>query len=241
MSHPRPSNLFLAQLPDPTWRRLSPELKEASLPLNAAIYRPGERVTSVYFPTGALLSQVNRSSEGQGVETAMVGLDGASGMIETMGSGHSIWESQVQVDGPALVAPAAAVRRLAWEDAKFMAACWRLAELQALESQQSVLCQALHGGERRLARWLLEARDRAGGRNPLPLTQEMLAAMLGVQRTTVTAFQAQLQNDGLISCRRGRVEIVDHARLETRACGCRNAVRRRREELGLEPAFGAEV
>ena len=107
--------------------------------------------------------------------------------------------------------------------------------MQLTESRQSGMCQALHGVEPRMARWLLDSLERCGGRNPLPLTQEFMAAMLGVQRTTVTAFATQLQKAGLISYQRGRVEVVDAAGLESRACECRRTMAEQRRRLGLKP------
>lgn len=231
----RPLNTFLARMPDAAWERLSRELRQVDLLLNEDILGPGSVVETVYFPLTCLISQVNRSANGQGVETAMAGVDGAAGLLEALGSGRSVWESMIQVDGAALTAPAKFVRWLAAEDSAFNFHCWRLVEQQVMESQQSVACQALHPGEQRLARWIIEAHDRTCGRNPLPLTQETLATMLGVQRTTVTAFQSRLQDRGLIGLRRGRVEVLDAVGLHNAACECRRAVRERRGLLGLEP------
>lgn len=233
-SEDRPINAVFRRLSPESWAALAPHITLVRLPLGQTIYQPGSRIEAVWFPVGAQLSQVNRSADGRGVETAMVGVEGAAGILETLGSGIGIWECLVQVDGDAFRVPASVIRRLAMEDASFAAECWRLAELQAMESQQSVACQALHGGEGRLARWLLEAYDRTAGRNPLPLTQEVLAIMLGVQRTTVTAFQASLAADRLIKVQRGRVSIEDHPGLERRACACRAVVRERRRDLGLD-------
>lgn len=56
------------------------------------------------------------------------------------------------------------------------------------------------------------------------LTQETLADMLGVQRTTVTAVAKALQDEGLIRTGRGRIEILDRHRLERRACECHDQV-----------------
>ena len=61
----------------------------------------------------------------------------------------------------------------------------------------------MHKVEERFARWMMESYDRSAGRNPLPLTQEFLAAMLGVQRTTVSQFAGELQRKGLIRYHRG--------------------------------------
>jgi CRP-like cAMP-binding protein len=73
--------------------------------------------------------------------------------------------------------------------------------------------------QERLCRWLLQARDRIGG-DTLPLTQEFLADVLGVQRTTVTMIGRMLQAQGIIQVRRGRILIRDVAALERKSCKC---------------------
>lgn len=228
------ANGFLARLAEPTLEILAGHLRQVDLKLGAEIYRAEGEVRAAYFPIDCVLSQVSRTRDGQGVETAMVGRDGAAGIVECLGSGKAVWESQVQVDGVAFTAPRSTVAGLARADPHFASECWRLTEAQLVESRMSTTCQALHKGGARLARWLLEAHDRSGGRDPLPLTQEVVATMLGVQRTTVTAFEAELQERGLINCRRGRIWITDKPGLEATACECRPVVKGRRVFLGLD-------
>jgi Mn-dependent DtxR family transcriptional regulator len=83
----------------------------------------------------------------------------------------------------------------------------------------------------RLARFLLQIQDRTHGSPVVNLTHEMLANVLGVQRTTVTAAAMELQQEGLISYRRGRIEILDRAGLELAACECYGAIRANFERL----------
>ena len=90
--------------------------------------------------------------------------------------------------------------------------------------QQTAACNALHAMEARLARWLLQTRDRIDS-DVLPLTQDFLSQMLGVQRTTVTLVARQLQQAGLIQNRRGRIVVVDRNGLEDVACECYAIVR----------------
>src|SRR4029434_6512844 len=66
----------------------------------------------------------------------------------------------------------------------------RYNDLLLAQVQQSVVCNALHTMEARLCRWLLQAHDCMDG-NAIPLTQEFLAQMLGVRRTTVTLRAGQ--------------------------------------------------
>jgi CRP-like cAMP-binding protein len=95
---------------------------------------------------------------------------------------------------------------------------------------QSVACNALHSVEARFCRWLLTCHDRIST-DTVALTQEFLADMLGVQRTTVTAVARALQAKGAIRYRRGVVDIIDRSVLEGLACECYGVIRRNYERL----------
>jgi CRP-like cAMP-binding protein len=229
----RPLNVFLRSLGADSFNELASHLTPIDLVIGETLYRPGDKVESVYFPETALLSLLTATAEGQSIETAMIGVEGASGVLEACGSGRTNLDCIVQVDGRGLRAPASVIRSLATRDEGFGRQAWTLIEFQMAESRQSGMCNALHPVEKRLARWLLECAERCGGRPVLPLTQEFLAAMLGVQRTTVNTFAAQLQKAGLISYSRGKVTILDANGLEQQACECRVATKVQRERLGF--------
>jgi DNA-binding transcriptional MocR family regulator len=84
----------------------------------------------------------------------------------------------------------------------------RYADVLLAQMMQSSACNALHSIDQRMCRWLLSTHDRANDAT-IRLTQETLADMLGVQRTTVTAVAKALQDEGLIRTGRGRIEILD--------------------------------
>ena len=91
-------------------------------------------------------------------------------------------------------------------------------------------CNALHPVEARMARWLLQLRDRVD-HDVLPLTQQALSQILGVRRTTVTLLMRNLRARGAIrSDRRGLIEI-DPARLAAAACECHNVMHLEVEEM----------
>jgi CRP-like cAMP-binding protein len=96
--------------------------------------------------------------------------------------------------------------------------------------QQTAACNAPHSLEARLARWLLQTLDRTDDPK-LPLTQDFMAQMLAVRRTTVTLIAGQLQEAGLISYRRGLVVVLDRPRLEEAACECYRTIRRRTDAV----------
>jgi CRP-like cAMP-binding protein len=100
----------------------------------------------------------------------------------------------------------------------------RFSDYLLSQVMQSAACNAFHPIEARAARWLLTAQDRAGSR--IELTQEALAGLLGAQRTTVNAVARILQDEGLISTRRGVIQVMDRTGLKRRSCECYAAVER---------------
>src|SRR5262245_6521061 len=95
----------------------------------------------------------------------------------------------------------------------------RYIELLWAEAQQIAACNAGHDASERLCRWLLQCADRIGS-DTVALTQDYLAQMLGVRRTTVTLLAKSLQDQGIIKYRRGCIHILDRERLKHGACEC---------------------
>lgn len=225
-------NLWLASLTVADREKLTSRLQPYELRLGDVVQTANEPVEWVYFPLSGLLSLVYTSAEGQTVETGMIGKEGGSGLLAACGVGRAFVNHLVQIEGQAVRAPASVCRSLYESSQTFRAALARQAELLLVEGRQSVVCQALHSAEARCARWLLESRDRAGCGETVPLTQEHLAAMLGVQRTTVSAVASELQRLGLIRYSRGRIGILDASGLERAACECRRVLRSFRRSIG---------
>jgi CRP-like cAMP-binding protein len=90
----------------------------------------------------------------------------------------------------------------------------------------SVACNGAHSLKQRLARWLLMMRDR-GDDDSLPISQSLLAEMLGVQRPTVTNAAKELERAGLIERGRRQVTILDRQGLMGASCECYKLVRTR--------------
>jgi CRP-like cAMP-binding protein len=134
---------------------------------------------------------------------------------------------------------------------RFEAATSRSAELRELifnyietlwvEAQQNAACNAIHDGSSRLCRWLLQCADRTGS-DQVPLTQEFLAEMLGVRRTTVTLLAQELQRHGILRYTRGRITILDRAALEASACECYEVIRKRSSvAVSLPPSDRSQI
>jgi CRP-like cAMP-binding protein len=103
---------------------------------------------------------------------------------------------------------------------------------QALVTQmsQTAVCNRHHSIEQQLCRWLLMSLDRLPS-NELVMTQELIANMLGVRREGVTEAAGNLQQEHVIRYARGRIEVLDRAMLEARACECYEVVRKEYERL----------
>ena len=224
-------NLLLARLSPEDRAHLEPRLTPFEFRLGEVLQRPGEPVDSVYFVDRGLLSVVASDRNGETVETSMVGREGASGLVAACGVGVPYMTHLVQIEGAGRRAPAALCRGLFQSSAAFRDIVTRHTQHVLAETRQSAVCQAMHSAEGRCARWLLESGDRAGCGDLVPLTQEYLAAMLGVQRTTVSAVASTLQRAGLIRYSRGRIRILDHPGLERASCDCRKAVKEFRETV----------
>jgi CRP-like cAMP-binding protein len=216
----RKANRLLAALSTTDFAVLEPHLEPVELARGKVLFEPGEDVVTTYFPchrTMASLLIVTR--DGREVEAATIGREGAVGGIVSNGHKPAFGRALIQIGGEALAIPTSYLEAAKTGSPRFADLFSRYADALLAQMMQSTACNALHRADERCARWLLASHDRAGD-SIIHLTQESLAEMLGVQRTTVTAVVADLQSRGLIRAFRGRVEIVDRAGLEQAACEC---------------------
>jgi CRP-like cAMP-binding protein len=191
----------------------------------------GEQVHASLFPVGqTMISMSVELSGGRSIEVASIGLRGAVGGFISCGQAPAFAQATVLVGGPAYRVPMEAL-----EDAKrrsdFIGNIFcRFSDYLLAQVMESVACNAFHSIPERAARWLLHAQDRSGDR--IELTQEALAKLLGVQRTTVNTVVRELLDAGLISTGRGVIRVTDRAGLKHRACECYQR---------LEDHFGAII
>jgi len=215
-----PGNHLLSTLAPADRERLAPHLNPFRVRAGAVLYEPEAELDWVYFPERGLISIISVMLSGDTAESAVVGREGAVGFVEAAGSGIFLSRALVQADLQALRLPTRRYREALEGSATLRRAVAGHAELNMAEGRQAIACIAHHQSDRRLAWWLLECHDRAASGDRLPLTQEFLAAMLGIRRTTVTSIAQQLRDEGLIQYRRAMVTIVDRAGLEAKACEC---------------------
>lgn len=220
-------NRLLAGLSRETLALLEPNLKEVSVPQGTVLFEPGESMGQVYFPQSGAVSLLVVTSEGNMIEASNVGREGAIGIHRGLGDRRSLTRAVVQIPGRFSVIPAPVFQEAAQGSLAIRDMIARYTEVLWAEAQQIAACNAVHDASSRLCRWLLQSADRTGS-NQLPVTQEFLAQILGLRRTTVTLLAQALQKKGLIKYSRGRVIIIDGGGLEACACECYRAIRHER-------------
>jgi CRP-like cAMP-binding protein len=210
--------------------RVEPYLEMVKLPQGKVLCEAGSPLGSIYFPQTCVLSLLAVAENGSTVETASVGREGAFGLPTGMYTQVSFSRCVVLLEGSALRIQ---TDRLKAEFARSEAArtlFMRYSELLVAQIQQAAACNALHPTGARLCRWLLMMHDRAET-DTMALTHELLAGVLGANRSTVTMAAGALQSLGLISYRRGKISILDRPELERAACECYAVTRRWNERL----------
>jgi CRP-like cAMP-binding protein len=226
----RRENLFLTSLSARDRAALEPSLNLVELERNDMLAVQGKALTHATLPCGCIVSVVTLMQDGRSVESRTVGVEGGFGLLHALGSRLSYEQVTVQVAGPAYRISLDAVAEAARHSPDLVKAIVTHAQASLVQSAQQCACNALHGVDGRLCRWLLLTQDRLGD-DVLPLTQEHLSIMLGVQRTTVTAAALALQNRGLIAYSRGKIRVLNRAGLIRGACECYGATEGAVQEL----------
>lgn len=217
-------NRLLAALPDDAFAILEPDLRQLTLPQGVVCYGAGEPIDQVYFPHTGMISQLITTGDGDMVETSSTGREGAIGLQCGLGPRLSFTRATVQIPGKFSAISAPRFEHAVSRSPALRDLIMRYTETVWAEAQQNAACNAIHDGSSRLCRWLLQCADRTGSEQLL-LTQEFLAEMLGVRRTTVTLLAQELQKRGIVRYSRGRITILDRPGLEACACECYDAVK----------------
>lgn len=218
-------NRLLSSMPREARALIEPFGTVVELARGDIVQSKGNAVSATYFPIGAtMVSLVVDLKQGRSIEVASIGAEGAVGGIVSCGHTPAFARAQVQIEGSALKVPMSALEDAKARSGHIRNLFCRFSDYLLSQVMQTVACNSFHTIEQRAARWLLTAQDRGGDR--IALTQEELAGLLGVQRTSVNAAVRALQDEGLITTRRGAIQVVDRAGLKRRACECYDDVDR---------------
>jgi CRP-like cAMP-binding protein len=233
------SNQLLGALEAASRARLDPHLEPIRLKLGAVVCEAGGVLKHAYFPEGAVLSLLTVLEDGSAIETANIGREGAFGLFAAMYSRVSFNRCIVQLEGGMVRCPIELLQSEFKNSEHVRNLFVSYSETLLSQVQQTVACNALHTTEARICRWLLMMHDRAEG-EALPYTHEFLSHILGANRKSVTLAAQSLQSAGLITYRRGQIQVLDRLGLEKASCECYAVVRERFDAFLKPPSTAVQ-
>ena len=226
MSHPEQKtikNRILAALPASEFALVAKTLSPVDMDLGETLHRAGEDIDFIYFVESGFISALSVLSEGQPLEIGLIGAEGVAGVSVMLGATTSYSETMCQTGGAAHRMTSTMLKEVAAHAPRLRDLLLRYAHAFHVQVAQTAACNAHHELGQRLARWLLAAHDRSGVAE-LSLTQDLIAVMLGVRRSTVSIAASTLQKAGILRYQHGRITILDRTGLENAACECYEAV-----------------
>jgi hypothetical protein len=221
----RPQNNLIRALRSEDYALIAGQLAPRDSGHNHRLYSPGQNVDTVYFPCGpSLVSFRISNGSGRDVETVLVGREGAVGGIVSEGHLPAYTEIVVQFGGPFVLLKTSDLSAAKEKSASFRALFARYADCLLAQIFQSNSCNAIHSLEQRTAKWILSAMERTGD-DHVPLTQDRLAALLGVGRTYASKVINNFKREKILEPRRGMLRVVDSRALEAKSCDCNGLVK----------------
>lgn len=225
-------NRILASLPSEVMKRLAPHLVEVSLPAGETLHHPGDAVDTVYFLEEGACSVVVTLETGATVEVSRIGKEGFVGTSAILGAGPSPNRFFMAMPGYGYSISAKALLLETEASAKLRNCLLRSVQSLLVQTAQTAACNQLHELSKRLARWLLMCDDRIE-MDHTPVTQELLAMLLGTRASSISVAASVLQKEGLIAYSRGKMRIRNRPGLVKAACECYQVMNNENLRLGL--------
>src|SRR5476651_1316565 len=233
--HAPRSNRLLGALEPASRKRIDPHLEPIGFKLGDMVCDAGGLLKHAYFPQGSVLSLLTVLENGAAIETANIGREGAFGLFAAMYSRVSFNRCIVQLEGSMVRCPIELLQSEFRNSEHVRDLFVSYSETLLSQVQQTVACNAMHTTEARMCRWLLMMHDRAEGEF-LAYTHEFLSHILGANRKSVTLAAQSMQAAGLISYRRGTIQVLDRQGLEKASCECYAIVKERFDAFLTPPA-----
>jgi CRP-like cAMP-binding protein len=229
-------NHILIGLPASESEMLFPKLEFVRLKVHHVLHEPGDTLKSAYFCNAGLVSILSVFDDGKSVEVGLVGKEGFIGLPLIAGFRSAPTRAIAQIEGTAFRVDAETLVTILRRCPRLERRLQQFSQIMAAQVTQIAACNRLHEVNERLARWLLMSADRVGS-DSLPLTQELIAQMLGTRRSSVTVAAGMLQKAGLIAHTRGDVKIADRKKLEEAACECYGIMHRQEKDWREQSAI----
>ena len=213
------SNRILSRLSAADFAVLAPLLEPVDGPLALVLVEQDAEIPFTYFLERGIASLVPISPDGQSAEGGIVGREGYIIPATILGSKSIPYKIEMQMAGAGYRIPCNALLAASEASATLRGVLLQFAQVLMVQMTYSVLANAVHHIDERLARWLLMCHDRSDS-DDLALTHNFMALMLSVRRPSVTTTLHVLEGNGFIRSDRGYVTIRDRPALEAFAGDC---------------------
>ena len=217
-------NRILGALPEEEFGRIAPHLHPVEFEKDEIIYRSEAPIEYVYFIESGLVSLLSNTGTGSTIEVAMLGKEGVVGLPVILKNRIIPHDVKVRFPSKAFRIKAEIFQEEFDRGVGLHEFMLRYLNVMITQISQSSICNRFHTIEATLSRWLLAVQDQIDS-NTLNLTQQVISQALGVPRTGVTVAAGALQTAGAIRYSRGKIEILDRMRLESRSCECYRIIR----------------
>jgi CRP-like cAMP-binding protein len=224
-------NQLLNSLEPRAFDRVEKKLTRVKLRPKEVVYKPNEPIDHVLFPENAVVCLMTLMSNGDTIEAATVGREGASWISASVGAPSMPCETIVVIEGTALRLPIADLDRELKENGHFRDVLTEYSHALLIASMRTSACNGLHGLQERCARWMLMTLDRVGS-DRFAVTKEFLAQLLGTNRPTVSVLVSVLEKAGILNVEGRWVTLADRNRLKEAACECYDVIRKNYEAVG---------
>jgi hypothetical protein len=212
-------NAGLASLTPAARALLEPYLTEHIAETGRVLWEPGRSASWTYFPTSAVISVVVAARDGSSIEVANIGRESAACASFESHDTEATTRGMLCIGGAYVRSPTERLLAAAAQNKEVRALVDRCRDWMLVQAQQIAACNTLHSADKRFARWLLTCSEKLNTPT-ITATQEQIAGLLGIRRATLSLIAQSLLTQGLIEYRRGRINIMDRAKLSAAACEC---------------------
>lgn len=227
----RPLNRLLRTLRDEAFARLAPRLRRVTLHAKQVLYKPNESIDQVYFPETAVICQLALMENGATIQTATVGLEGASWISASIGAPSMPCETVVVIGGEALSLSVKDLEEELKANEHFRDVLTQYSHALLIHCMRMTGCTGLHSLTQRCATWMLQTLDRVQGTR-FSVTHEFLATVLGTGRPTVTVLIEDLRKRGIVTTERGSITVKEREQLQLVACDCYHVIKQTYAQVG---------
>ena len=225
------ANRLLNSLEPTAFDRVAKKLTRVKLTPRQVVYKPNQPIEYVLFPENTVLCLLTLMANGDTIEAATVGREGASWISASVGAPSMPCETIVVIEGTALSLPVADLDRELKENGHFRDVLTEYSHALLIASMRTSACNGLHGLQERCARWILTTIDRVDA-NRFSVTKEFLAQLLGTNRPTVSVMVSALEKAGMLNVEGRWVTVADRKRLKEASCECYDIIRKHYEPVG---------